>query len=238
MIRTLASRASGRIPRSRLLARLLFGIDFAPLGADDYYFDVTTIVLVRRVVRELDAGARVLDMGTGSRAVVALALWKRLGCRVVASDVNPMLVELARENVQRNQAPVPVVCSRYFDQVPSDLTTVIFNPPYVRTATGERRGLSHLRRSQWDGGATGMEVMQGYFQELEKLARSVTTYLGLNYRHVPREAVLSLLASFPSLRVRTVHRAPFLPVDVYTLTNRATRKEALPPGEAEVNVAS
>lgn len=227
MIKRISGVALRTLVRSRPLARTLFGIDFGPTGSDDYYFDVTTVVLYRRMLRVLQPGSQILDMGTGPMAVLGLALRKARGCRVVASDVNPDLVELARQNVRRNGADVTVILSRYLAGVPADVDTVLFNPPYVPTSTGVGRGLSNLRRSQWDGGPTGAEVIEGYFAEVQALDRPVTTHVGINHRHLPREAVLALLDRFPGLVLEESYRHPLLPVDVHTVKNGAA---ARPPG--------
>lgn len=219
MSRTLADRLIQRAVRLRLLARTLFGIDFEPLGPNDYYFDVTTVVLFRRARRVLDRNARVLDMGTGSMAVLGLALWKRLGCTVLASDVNPDLVSLARRNVQRNRAPIRVVRSRYFDAVPETVDMVLFNPPYVATRVGARRRLAEARRSQWDGGPTGLEVIQGYFAALSEYPWPITSLLGVNTRHIPVRHFAAALTAYPRLTLSETYHHPLLPVTLYTLTN-------------------
>jgi methylase of polypeptide subunit release factors len=204
--------------RSRVLARALFGIDFRPLGEDETYFDATTLVLVRRAARRLTRGSRVLDMGTGTVAVVGLTLWKKLGCQVISVDVNPESVRLAQANIDRNRAPIRAIQSSFFEDVAEGFDAVVFNPPYVPTGAGLGRGLPERFRSQWDGGRDGLEVIERFLTAWEADRRGLLAIMGVNHRHAPRRSVLSLLEAHPGLRVEEIYRDALLPVDVYALT--------------------
>lgn len=219
-LKDLAFRTVRAATRSRLLARVLFGVDFRPLEGEETYFDVTTPVLVGRAARRLKPTSRVLDMGTGTVAVVGLALWRRLGCEVMSTDVNPESVRLARVNVQRNRAPISVLESSFFDAVEGPLDAVIFNPPYVPTETGRRRGLSPRFRRQWDGGADGLAVIDGFLRALESDRRDPVVFMGVNHRHTPRARVCALLDRHAGVRIEDIYRHPWLPVDVYVLEKR------------------
>lgn len=206
-----------RARRSRSVARSIFGIRFSPLGAEDYYFDITTIALFRRLSRSLSRDTRLLDLGTGAAAVLGISLWKRLGCQVISSDINPALVESARVNVALNEAPIEVVCGRFFEGVARDFDVVSFNPPYVGTGTGDRRQLSE-RRSQWDGGSEGTDVIEDYLRSLMTLDRPVLSYLGMNHLHVSREQMEAVLGRHGHVTVQEIHRDRVLPVDIYALS--------------------
>lgn len=83
------------------------------------------------------AGARVLDLGTGS-GVVAVAC-ARLGATVIATDINPHAVRAARINALLNEveAAVDVRAGDLFEPVAGEqFDLVIFNPPYF---SGEPR---------------------------------------------------------------------------------------------------
>ncbi len=95
----------GVLYRSRWLAERLFGVRLRPAGIDDHYFDVTTWLLVRRALREIEPGTLLVDLDTGSQAIIGLALWKATGCSVTAVDVDPELVELAQASIDHNEAP-------------------------------------------------------------------------------------------------------------------------------------
>ena len=80
---------------------MLLRIDVPPIDADRRYFDLTTPVLVRLVAPRVTASTRLLDMGTGAFAAIGLALWRRTGCQVVASDeATPQGLRAIAVNVQ------------------------------------------------------------------------------------------------------------------------------------------
>jgi ribosomal protein L11 methyltransferase len=62
----------------------------------------TTQMCLRAIERYLPAGARAIDLGTGS-GILAIAAAKLGAASVLALDVDPVAVEAARENVRRNQ---------------------------------------------------------------------------------------------------------------------------------------
>ena len=124
-----------------MAARVLFGGRFPRLRPDEHYFDVTTVALRAVLRRGIAPASRVLDMGTGSAAVLGLWLWRRLRCRVRCSEVDPELVLQARESVRRNGAPIEVVRASFFEGVDGRFDHVVFNPPYVPTRVGSERGL-------------------------------------------------------------------------------------------------
>jgi methylase of polypeptide subunit release factors len=217
VLKGLVFRGVRAATRSRLLARALFGVDFRPIEEDETYFDVTTPVLVSQAARRLTPASKVLDLGTGTVAVVGLALWRRLGCEVTSADVNPESVRLARANVERNRAPIRVLHSTFFDAVDDAFDAVVFNPPYVPTEAGLRRGLSPRLQRQWDGGPDGLAVIEGFVRALEADRRDPIVLMGVNHRHTPRERVSALLDAHVEVRTEDVYRHPLLPVDVYVL---------------------
>lgn len=220
MIKNVIQSIFSRACKSRFLARIIFGLDFQPVGKDDYYFDVTTLALIRRAGRSISRSSRVVDMGAGAVSVIGLTLWKRLGCNVIASDINPDIVALAQANIDRNKAPIRVINSSFFDNIDEDFDTVIFNPPYLPRKTGLSRHSSEKRRSQWDGGSDGTEVIENFLDAFQKLDHQADAYMGMNFWHIPREKLIGILDSRKAILVKEIYRHPILPVDVYILCTR------------------
>ena len=209
----LLRRASGRLAQSRALARRLFRIDFPPRDdSDARYFDLTTPVLVSLLAPRLRPHMRLLDMGTGAFATIGLALWRRTGCDVVATDVRPELVRKAQANVDANRAPIRVVEARFFDGVEGEFDCVSFNAPYVPSR--------FLTRSdpQSDGGPDGTSVIEGFLDSFAARGGDATAYLGVNRWFVPRESVVPLVVRRAGLELTAVRRRWPWPVDVYVLT--------------------
>ncbi len=202
------------LARSRTVARLVFGIDFPPLVGGERYFDLTTPAIVRLLSSRATPRDRVLDMGTGLFATIGLTLWRRLGCAVVSSDVDPAIVERAREAVRLNRAPVTVVQSRFLDGVDGPFDWVTFNPPYVPTHLVDK---TEPFPGQSDGGPRGLDVFEGFLRSFDARGAAATALVGMNGRLVPQTLVREMLRAWPQLRlVDVLHVAP-LPAEVYVL---------------------
>lgn len=149
------------------------------VGSREFFslpFTVTKAVLVPRpeteglVVRALDlckglATPRIADVGTGSGAV-AVTLAKRLPkASLVATDVAPDALEVARGNAQRHGVAERVECVAcdLLEGVAGPFDVIVSNPPYVRE--DEFEGLPrdvrlHEPKGALVAGPTGVEVVE------------------------------------------------------------------------------
>jgi release factor glutamine methyltransferase len=113
---------------------------------------------------EVEAGASVLDMGTGCGILGILAAKKARS--VIAVDVNPYAVRCAKENATLNNVRGKMAFVR------GDLLTclsekamfdlILFNAPYLPVDDGEAD--SWLGRA-WTGGAKGRQVFDRFIAE-------------------------------------------------------------------------
>jgi hypothetical protein len=71
-----------RLTRSAFLTRWLFGVHAPALADGNRCFDLTTLALQREARRRIARGARVLDMGTGTTAVLGIWIERELGSTV------------------------------------------------------------------------------------------------------------------------------------------------------------
>jgi release factor glutamine methyltransferase len=147
------------------------------VGKREFYgrpFRVTPAVLVPRPETELvleaalaalpEGGGAALDLCTGTGAIgVTLAL-ERKGVRVVATDLSPEALAIARENASALGATVELLEGDLFAAVAPGLRfdVIVSNPPYV--PTGELAGLSREVRREptlaLDGGADGLALLR------------------------------------------------------------------------------
>jgi release factor glutamine methyltransferase len=151
------------VPLQHLIGEVtFFGLRFKvrrdaliPRGETEELLD-RTLRLVPR-----DADARCLDLGTGS-GVLAVCLARYLPrASVVAVDVSPQALTLARENATLNGVAdrVTFLESDWFASVEGRFDLIVSNPPYV--STGDLAGLAtevreHEPRVALDGGADGL----------------------------------------------------------------------------------
>lgn len=87
-------------------------------------------LLGEAVLGEVRTTDRVLDMGTGSGVNAILAASKSTD--VVAVDVNPLAVEAARANAERNGVAdrIDVRHSDVFENVDGEFDLIVFDPPF------------------------------------------------------------------------------------------------------------
>ncbi len=136
-------------------------------------FLVTPDVLVPRPETELVAeaaiaalppGGALLDLCTGSGVIAVSAALARPGARVVATDLSPAALEVARRNAAALGAEVTFLEGDLDAPVPEGerFDVVVSNPPYVPSAEieGLSREVRREPRMALDGGADGLEVVR------------------------------------------------------------------------------
>ncbi len=121
----------------------------------------SVIEVAKALLPEPERPRRVLDLCTGSGAI-ALALAKELpGATVIATDVSPAAVVIARRNAERNGLAerVEVRAGDLFAPVAGELFDLIAsNPPYIESAVIPTLS-AEVRREPMlalDGGADGL----------------------------------------------------------------------------------
>jgi len=113
---------------------------------------------------EVEAGERVLDMGTGCGILGILAAQKARG--VIAVDVNPYAVRCAKENAALNsvRGKMGFVQGDLFTWLSGKATfdVILFNAPYL--PADENEADSWIGRA-WAGGATGRQIIDRFIAE-------------------------------------------------------------------------
>jgi len=115
----------------------------------------------------LDAhsGEQVLELGTGCGLLAILAA--EAGCRVVATDINPIALECARTNAVAHDVVdrIDFRLGNLFEPVVDErFDLVIFNPPYLPVRPEEALGT--LLDRAWEAGSEGRAVIDRFLSEL------------------------------------------------------------------------
>lgn len=151
---------------------------YAP--SDDSFLMIESIELV--------AGEKVLEVGTGS-GIIALHCARALeeaavgkggtGAKVMAIDIDPAAVKMAKINAAINHLAIDVGLGDMFDNIDINdgkFDVIIFNPPYLLAAGSE--GLDHREKIQVSGGVTGAEISLRFLRGLSGvLANDGRAYL-------------------------------------------------------------
>lgn len=75
--------------------------------------------------------ARVLDLGTGSGAILVSLLAARPGARGTGTDISPAALAVARENADRAGVKADFLESDWFGAVRDRFDLIVSNPPYI-----------------------------------------------------------------------------------------------------------
>lgn len=122
-----------------------------------------TELLVENALKAIDGSKTVLDLCTGSGAI-AIAVNKKSGAKVVASDVSAAALQLAKSNAEKTGADIEFVESDMFENLGErKFDVIISNPPYVKC--GEIDGLQREVRDfepalALDGGEDGLDFFR------------------------------------------------------------------------------
>ena len=120
-----------------------------------------TETLVSAALPLVGANANVLDLGTGCGAVALAIASERPAAGVVATDIDPQCVALAKRNARRHGLAVRVRLADGFAGARERQHVIVSNPPYVAASDPHlRRGDPRFEpRRALVAGATGLEFL-------------------------------------------------------------------------------
>lgn len=122
------------------------------LGAREFWgmpFEVGPDVLIPRPETELiieetlaitgkASHPRIVDVGTGSGCIAVALAAEIPGARIVATDVSPHALQVARRNAERHQVSdrITFVETSFLEGVDPGADIIVSNPPYVPSVSG------------------------------------------------------------------------------------------------------
>jgi release factor glutamine methyltransferase len=106
----------------------------------------------------LPAGARVVDVGTGSGAIALALADERPDLRVVATESSPGALAVARANAALLGLSVELLEGDLLEPVEGPIDAVVSNPPYVRTGERLAPELAYEPADALYAGPSGLEV--------------------------------------------------------------------------------
>ena len=109
---------------------------------------------------DLPAGARVVDVGTGSGAIALALKHERPDLAIVATDVSEDAVAVARANAERLGLEVELVATDLLSGVPGPVDAIVSNPPYVEDGAALAPEITrHEPAGALYAGADGLDVI-------------------------------------------------------------------------------
>ena len=118
-----------------------------------------TELLVEECLKLAKKDDCVLDLCTGSGAI-AITVQKKLGLKVVATDISSKALKVAKKNAKNISANIEFIKSDMFVKVKSKFDIIVSNPPYIPT-----KDIQNLDREvrdfdpsiSLDGGSDGLD---------------------------------------------------------------------------------
>lgn len=150
----------------------------------DFYVDENVLIpqpdteiLVEEIIeicKYREDAPEILDICTGSGAI-AIALAKQMKVEIVASDISPKALEIAKKNAEKHRTKIEFLESDMFEKINQKFDIIVSNPPYIETKTIESLSPEVKNEPQiaLDGGEDGLKFYR-------VLARKAKDYLEEN----------------------------------------------------------
>lgn len=134
-----------------------------------------TEILVEHVLRLVEAGATVVDVGTGSGAIALSIADESPGVRVLATESSPDALAWAVGNRDRLGLDVDLIRGDLLDPIGPGIDVVVANPPYVAESERDllpRDVLDHEPYAALFAGDDGLAVIRRLVQDAPRVLRA------------------------------------------------------------------
>ncbi len=204
--RELVRRRAAGEPTAWLTGRRAFlGHDFR-VGPAVLVPRPETELVVEAALAALPQGGALLDLCTGSGCIAVSVALARPDARVVATEISPEALSVARENAGVLGATVELLEGDLDQPVPAGerFDVIVANPPYI--PSGEIAGLAREVRREpviaLDGGVDGMDVLRRIVScAPSRLRPEGLLYLEIHESHATALPALCLAAGFTTAEV-------------------------------------
>ncbi len=179
---------------NKLITYFLFG--FAPKNSIyKQHWDWTTLVVKKTLKKMSKPDSKILDMGTGPFAILAIYAKNILNCsKVTGADFCEELLENAMQ--YNNSGQIQLIHSDLFEQIRDHYDIIIFNAPYIDEVFGKKLGVikNKLSQKRWSGGNNGIQTIEKFLIELkEYLNPDGNVILGVNNFYIKTELVEKII---------------------------------------------
>lgn len=180
LLSRMAARRAAREPVSRILGeRGFWTLDLVvtPHVLDPRADTETLVETTLDLIADRNAPLDILDLGSGSGAIVCALLSELPNARAVAVDLSPQACAATTENLRRCglAARAGVFRGRWGAALRGGFDVIVSNPPYIRAA--EIAGLDpevrlHDPALALDGGDDGLHCYREIVEDLPRLLKS------------------------------------------------------------------
>lgn len=212
----------------RRFIRFLFDVDVVVPSNIQSYCEWGTILQRFIMHRYIRPGARILEIGTGAHAILAIFAKKCYPeASVLATDILTERISFARKTAAANRVDVTFKGTDMFKGIEGRFDLILFNPPAIPSSDLEKLGfelksypsLGVRRCWSGDGGPDGLDVIRAFLNGLkEYLTVQGHAIISVNPIHFGVNHLGSLFQN-AALTIERVHRFPGI-TNAYILTAR------------------
>lgn len=205
------------IRRNRLITFLIFGVRLP--SCHRVGWDFTTIALKNCLLRYAGDGSRVLEIGTGSFAVLSLFIAKHRTCEITATDLHESYIASSRRTAELNRLKLNLVVSDMFSNVSGNFDLIFWNSVYIPRHIGVAIGMKNMAdvETDWCGGETGTEEIARFLHDsASHLLPGGKILLGYNPVYL-KSSLVEDTCQCNGYTVKAVHTAPLSPGKVVVL---------------------
>jgi len=164
-----------------------------------------TELLVEKIIKEESNVNSILEIGTGSGAIV-IALKKHFQNSIVlASDVSKDALNLAAENAEINCVQLEFVKSDIFENIAGRFDLIISNPPYISPDEYEqlpKEIKDHEPKSALQAENNGLYFYEKILQKAkEHLTKSGKIYFEIGYDQAEKIAEIAKETGFSNIQI-------------------------------------
>ncbi len=131
--------------------------------SDVYDIREDTLLLCKSLLEEKGRNALVLCCGAGLEGLILT----RKNFQTTCIDINPIAVENAKHNFEKNKLKGEFLISNLFEKIQGKFDVIVCNPPYVPS--------DEIKHLDLDGGKNGREI-------IDKILSKYSEYLKENGR--------------------------------------------------------
>lgn len=165
-----AQKRCGGVPITKLFKRAYFyGLEFY-VNNNVLSPRQETELLVENALKIIKTGDKVLDLCTGSGAI-AISLAKNCDAQIMASDISPKALYVAKRNAKKLSADIKFIKSNMFDKIDEQFDIIVSNPPYIASDDVnnlEREVKDYDPTIALDGGKDGLDFYKIIVSESPK----------------------------------------------------------------------
>lgn len=208
------------VRRNSFISILIFGVKIQDNRR--IHWDFTTIILKKCLLQCVKPWHKVLEVGTGTYAILSIFIAKHRRCDVVACEINEEYVLGAQTTAKLNASPIKLLQSDLFENINNKFDIIFFNSIYIPRETGKKLGIDKLHEweSDWCGGGTGTETIKKFLIDAAThLNEKGEVLLGFNIKYL-KENLITKLCGDHGYYIKARCSSFFNPSRVFVLRRR------------------